>query len=221
MAVTGFQVEFYVNHELVDKLAGEADTSFGRATAFLGEGTGSTPGLAPAKYRFDEMSLVKDETEYLGNRGFESALAGSGTGLVFNNWNNVHPSRGSGRYSDIAYAGSWAGGINKPTGNGTYLIQDTTLVSGDFFDFQGQIYRSSDTPGSRVQFQVFFDWDRGGGDTSGEVGIFQQADGTVSYGAHGVGQGGFPGLVYDTWTHWRIRFYSQSNVWQTGSVAFA
>ena len=72
-----FAALFYVNGSLIDTITGLFfHLPFDGHGSHRGR-TGYLTGQPAAKVRFDDMSLVSVSTEYLGNRGFESALAGS------------------------------------------------------------------------------------------------------------------------------------------------
>ena len=219
-----FAALFYVNGSLIDTITGLSSISYSTATVLIGEGQGYLTGQPAAKVRFDDMSLVSVSTEYLGNRGFESALAGSYlTPNVYGNWCNANHWRGSGRFTDIVRTGSYSGGMNKEVGYGTWLHQDATLPSIDNCVLQGWVYRSSDTTGSAFQLQLMLDWDRGGGYASGYVSMSQSNSGDVVTSAMGVTHTGFSATPYDEWVHWRINLFPKGKVpggWSVGRLAW-
>lgn len=206
-----FRVEYFLNGVLQGDAQGNANTAFSTATILLGNGSGST--TPAARTRFDDISVVRadDGVELVGNAGFESALGplNDRTFKVNGNWSFIWPERTTayGRQTALpAHGGAAYGEWHKPSTSGSYYIQDLDLGSGQHFDFQGWVYRhDADTdPSGYTQFDIMFDWDRGGGDVSGLASIVMR-DGSTSFSAWGIGQTGLPPVPYDEWVHVRLR----------------
>lgn len=199
--------QFFVDGVLIDTITA-SPVSWSAATILLGEGQGANASQPASTWWFDEATFVASGVEQLGNRGFESALAGTyTTPNVYGNWCNAKPDRGSNRYNDLAYAGSWSGGIKKPVGIGGWLHQDMTTSSLDNSEFRVMVRRSSTTPNGAAEASVLLDWDRGGGSVAGVVSMSQTNSGTISCHTLGTTHTGFDPIADDEWVEWKIRIY--------------
>jgi len=90
-------VQFLINGSIIDTITTSSST-WSTTTILMGEGQGNNGSQPASTWWFDDVSFIQSGVEQLGNRGFESALAGSYlTPNVYGNWCNIHPSRGSDR----------------------------------------------------------------------------------------------------------------------------
>lgn len=160
--------ELYVDDVLVSSTTETLTANHaGAATVLIGEGAFTA---VAGVYHYDDVALTHDGSNLLGNAGFESALAGTGTSRVVTsgNWRVYDP--GASTVSIVAsptHTGSGAlhGNITSGNGNGCYAFQDATLPEGDAFELELWVY-----PTSGVQdAQVLFDWSNRGGTAGSAV----------------------------------------------------
>ena len=217
-------VQFLINGSIIDTITTSSST-WSTTTVLLGEGQGTVPSQPAATWWFDEVSFIHSGSEQLGNRGFESALAGSYlTPNVYSNWCNVHPSRGSDRYNDQSYTGDWSGGIKKPVGLGCWLHQDTPATELGHSSFKARVRRSSTTPFGAVRAQLIFNRDSAMDTLVGSVLMRQTNSNTITTTAMSTTHTGFAPIVDDTWNLWEIRIYPDDIIpttpggWSVGMI---
>lgn len=194
-----FTVTLFVNGEEVSSAAGDVAVAFSSATVLLGQASRDS---AAADAYFDEASVVRAETELLGNGGFESALAGSGntTPLTFGNFRAYNGP--GGLVSAPVRAGAQSarcvipGGSN---GQNRYYYQDLELEPGEFFDFAVAAYPVA----GREEGRIMFDWDRDEGAVSGTASMVWTPS-ALTFQAWGIG-GSVDPIPFGAWTDLLLR----------------
>lgn len=209
-----FSVELIVDDVSQGIHFGSVGVAFATTTVLLGHGAGSQPANMLAY--FDDVDVIRNGVPQLGNVDFESAINGYGTGPSGATWGRARI--GGAPTADTSavevHGGSLAGRvIIVGGGGGAYLFQDLTMLPGESFDLDGWVYYSG--PGE-AEFKVIFDWDRGGGFTSGEANVFLNTGGT-DFEAWGIG-GSAPPIPMNQWVHVILRIDTTNYGWVVGEV---
>lgn len=210
-----FTLEVIVNGETKAEEAADVDTSFSTATAFAGNGSGQD--VIASSYAYDEMRVVRDGANLLGNEGFEAPILPRGTQLTYDNWRLYDFSRTDvGRVGSPVFAGSWAARARMSSGRGGgYVFQDVDLETGELFDFDARVFPEY---GEQHSIRLMFDWDRGDqGTTSGNVQARFFAD-RMEYEAWGISGVIADPLPYGEWSRVVLRLETARSGWRIGQV---
>ena len=198
-------VELWIGGELAGASTTPLVTSYSTATVLLGELAGTVPDTS--EFFFDDVSVLAAGSELLGNRGFESALAGSGShATTTGNWMALPLGAAVvERSAAQARTGSHSGHVDI---NGTgmlqagYLFQDISIAAGTAFEFtvharpiHGRQYAS-----------ILFDWSRPGSAGADCSVVLAPSATTVT--VFGVSLAG-PGLPAGSWSQARVRVAAQ------------
>lgn len=185
-----------LNDVEVGAVEGPISDVFSTATVLVGQGFGTAPDSS--RYIYDDVKVIRDETNLVANSGFEAATRGGNTTApAAGNWQPYAiPAGGStvARTTSPVHAGDHAGAVTIGT-NGGYFHQDIALELGDRFCFDLWLYRDY---GSQ-EVELLFDWDRT--NISGGLAYvrFPAIGGTEFY-AWGL-SGIAPALSFDEWHH--------------------
>lgn len=198
------EVILFIDGVQVAAASGANVDPFTSATLLLGEDNNAS--LTASTFTYDEVTIVKNAAQLLGNTGFESALAGGSTTAVSTgNWSYYMNPSATGttpqRVGSPVHTGSWAAQIevNAGTNQNRYVYQDVSIAPGDFFDLTFQVYPT----GSGSQHQrIIFDWDRTGTYTSqAAVHVTPTETSFEAFGLSGSG----PALTFGAWSEVTLR----------------
>lgn len=198
-----FTVELFVDDVSQGIVAGTVAVAFATSTVLLGQAASASP--ANKLCYFDDVDVIRGGLGLLANTGFESAINAYGLGVSGANWGRYTQNAGAPSTAELVtgplpvHSGSQSGRVIITAGGGdrgAYFFQDFAILPGEPFCLDGWVYYSGT---ANIDFMILFDWDRGGGFTTGTASVGLQPAATP-FQAWGVG-GSAPPIPQNQWVH--------------------